>query len=300
MNDRRDEGYYGRGSTFPFDDNVIEVPADEVRNLEFDCILYQTNKNYLEDQYTVLSEEQRLLPKVYLEHDTPRGHAATTRHIVTDEEVTLVHVTHYNKLMWDSNGLNATVIDHGVMVPEHISYSGDIPRGLVVINNLPARGRLLGLDLFLEAREHVPIDLVGMGTEGLGLGEVLHPQLPEFVSRYRFYFHPVRYTSLGLSLLEAMMTGLPVVGLATTELPVVVDNERSGFVHTDFRYLIDKMKLLIEDPQLARKIGEEGKRTVEKHYNITRFTNDWKQLLEQVVAQHRYRQQSMNKHTQLA
>jgi hypothetical protein len=31
-----------------------------------------------------------------------------------------------------------------------------------------------------------------------------------------FYFHPVRYTSLGLSLLKTMMIGIPIVGLATS------------------------------------------------------------------------------------
>ena len=53
------------------------------------------------------------------------------------------------------------------------------------------------------------------------------------MAAYRFYFHPVRYTSLGLSLCEAMTVGLPVVGLATTELPTIIDHGVNGFVDTD-------------------------------------------------------------------
>jgi hypothetical protein len=40
------EGYGGRGRTFPFRDNVHDVPAEAVRELDFDCILFQTRKNY--------------------------------------------------------------------------------------------------------------------------------------------------------------------------------------------------------------------------------------------------------------
>lgn len=277
------EGYYGRGETFPFGENVIEIPAEDVKNHKFDCILFQTNQNYLTDQFEILSEEQRELPKIYLEHDPPRKHPTDTKHLIDDTNITLVHVTHFNRLMWDNNNTPTRVIEHGVTTPE-VSYTGEIDRGIVVINNLPARGRLLGLDVFLEARKEVPLDLVGMGTGDLGLGEVLHPQLPEFQSKYRFFFNPIRYTSLGLAVCEAMMMGLPVVGLATTELSAVIDNGYSGFIHTDIDYLIGKMNLLISDPQLAREIGANGREVAMKRFNINRFTNDWEQLFAEVTA----------------
>lgn len=278
------EGYYGRGETFPFGANVIEVAADEVKNHAFDIILYQTNQNYLKDQYEILSPEQRELPKVYIEHDPPRQHPTDTKHVVNTDDITLVHVTHFNKLMWDCGQTPATVIEHGVTAPDAV-YTGQKPRGIVVINNLPLRGRLLGLDIFLKVREHVPIDLVGMGTGDLGLGEVLHPQLPQFISQYRFFFNPIRYTSLGLAVCEALMQGIPVVGLATTELSAVIDNGRSGFIHTDVNYLIDKMNLLIEDAELARQIGAGGRELAQQRFNIMRFVNDWEQLFNRVASQ---------------
>jgi glycosyltransferase involved in cell wall biosynthesis len=156
-------------------------------------------------------------------------------------------------------------------------------KGLVVINNLPDRGRLLGFDIFQEVKKQVPLDLVGMGTGDWGLGEVLHPQLPKFQSRYRFFFNPIRYTSLGLAVCEAMMMGMPVVGLATTELSSVIDNGYSGFIHTDVNYLIDKMKLLLEDPETAQDIGDNGRAVAEERFNIKRFTSDWEELFAEVT-----------------
>jgi len=277
------EGYYGRGETFPFGNNVIEVAAEEVKNQEFDCILYQTNQNYLVDQFEILSEAQRALPKIYIEHDPPRKHPTDTKHILNTPDVTLVHVTHFNKLMWDSNNTPTVVIEHGV-TDSPVQYSGKLDKGIVVINNLPERGRLLGFDIFQEVKEHVPIDLVGMGTGHHGLGEVLHPQLPEFISQYRFFFNPIRYTSLGLAVCEAMMMGIPVVGLATTELSAVIANGKSGFIHTDINYLIDKMKLLINNPDLAHEMGQCGRAIALSRFNIKRFTHNWENLFSDVVS----------------
>jgi glycosyltransferase involved in cell wall biosynthesis len=290
-NPQKTEGYYGRGETFPFGSNVIEIPAEKVKSHQFDCILFQTNHNFKVDQFEILSEEQRALPKIYLEHDPPRQHPTDTKHLINDPDIILVHVTHFNRLMWDNNNTPTHVIEHGVTEPQ-AKYSGEIDKGIVVINNLPTRGRLLGLDVFLEARQQVPLDLVGMGTGDLGLGEVLHPQLPEFQSKYRFFFNPIRYTSLGLAVCEAMMMGIPVVGLATTELSAVIDNGYSGFIHTDVDFLIEKMQMLIDEPETAREIGANGREVAMKRFNIDRFTNNWEQLFTEVVSKNNNRLKS--------
>ena len=285
----KEEGYCGRGETFPFGPNVIEIPVEQVRDLSFDCILFQTLKNYETDQYEILSEGQRALPKIYLEHDTPRQHAVNSKHLMQDPEVTLVHVTHFNQLMWDNGSVRTKVIEHGV-TNHGVPYTGELERGIVVINNLPSRGRTLGLDIFLKVREQIPLDLVGMGTGDLGLGEVLHPQLPEFISRYRFFFNPIRWTSLGLAVCEAMMSGVPIVGLATTELASVITNGTTGYIHTNINYLIDRMKGLLADRQLARSIGAGGARVAAEKFSIQRFTSEWHDLFSQVIQQQRRQQ----------
>src|SRR5690606_37056235 len=100
---------------------------------------------------------------------------------------------------------------------------------------------------------------------------------------YRFFFNPIRYTSLGLAVLEAMMLGVPVVALATTELAVTIQNGKNGFIHTDVNYLKEKMNLLLEDRELAKKIGEEGRKTALELFNIQRFTMEWYNLFEKAI-----------------
>jgi glycosyltransferase involved in cell wall biosynthesis len=283
IDERKSAGYIGRGSTFPFGKNVYEVPVQQVKELPLDCILFQTPDNYLKHQFEILSEEQRMLPRVYLEHDPPQKIPTDTRHVVNDPEVTLVHVTHFNQLMWDNGATPTVVIDHGVIQPS-AKYSGEIEKGIVIINNLDDRGRRLGVDIFQEVRKHIPLDLIGMDTiKSGGLGEILHPQLPEFISKYRFFFNPIRYTSLGLAVIEAMMVGLPVVGLATTELVTVIRNGYSGIIHTDVDYLINQMSVLLENKSYATMLGDEGKKYALTRFNIKRFTEDWHRLFSHVV-----------------
>jgi len=279
----KEPGYGGRGTTFPFGNNVVEVPFEEIQYLEFDLILFQSRQNYLWDQFSLLTEQQRELPKIYLEHDPPRETPTDTVHFVKDPSVLIVHVTYFNQLMWSSPWINNTVIEHGIpQMP--IEYNGNLKKGIVVINNPDKRGRRLGWDIFQEVAKTIPLDIIGMGTEAYGLGEIKHGELPAFLADYRFYFSPIRYTSLGLSTLEAMALGIPVVGLATTELSSVIENEVSGFVHTDLRYLIGKMQELLNHRGKAREMGKKGALIVKDRFALSRFIKDWESLFYEMVA----------------
>jgi glycosyltransferase involved in cell wall biosynthesis len=203
---------------------------------------------------------------------------------VDDPGVLLVHVTHFNALMWDNGRMPVRVVEHGVMVPPHVSHSGETERGLVIVNHLAQRGRRLGADIFADARTRVPLDLVGMGAEELGgLGEIRHAQLPAFAARYRFLFNPIRYTSLGLAVIEAMMVGLPVVALATTEVATVIENGRSGYIDTDVDALVVRMQELLADPALARELGAGARRRAQERFGIGRFIDDWMRVFAEVT-----------------
>jgi hypothetical protein len=263
---------------------VRDVPAIDVANLQLDCILFQSRKNYEIDQFEILTKAQRRLPRIFLEHDPPRERPTDTRHPVDDENVLLVHVTAFNDLMWDSGHTPTRVIEHGVTIPEGVRYSGEIERGIVVVNGLASRGRRLGKDVFERVRGEVPLDLVGMGSDRLGgLGEIGHAELAQFAARRRFFFNPIRYTSLGLSICEAMMAGVPIVGLATTELASVIESGVSGYVDTRIDVLVERMRELLRDADEARRLGRGAQRTAQERFGIGRFVSDWSRTFEEVA-----------------
>src|SRR5205814_5646944 len=251
----------------------------------FDCIVFQKREHYAQDQHQILTEAQRRLPRIYLEHDPPQEHPTNTRHPVQDTQTLLVHVTHFNALMWDSGVTPNRVIEHGVVMPDAVCYTGEIERGIAVVNHLQRRGRRLGADIYAEVSAQVPLTLIGMDAETAGgLGEVRNVELPAFVARYRFLFNPIRYTSLGLAVVEAMMVGSPIVALATTEMPTVIANRVNGFAATNVAELIAVMRELLAAPALARPWGEASRRYARQRFGNGRVVDDWLAAIDEVTS----------------
>ncbi len=278
-----DRGPYGRGraATYPWPDSVIEVPPEQLHRQDIDVLIAQRPEE--------LELAQRWLgrrpPTIYLEHNTPRGDVPNVRHPVADrDDLTLVHVTHFNDLFWDSGGTRTVVIEHGIPDPGH-RYTGELERLAVVVNEPVRRGRITGTDLLPRFAEVAPLDVYGMKVSGLpGVSTVEDPSqdvMHREISRRRAYLHPMRWTSLGLSLLEAMSLGMPVLVLATTEAVEAVPAD-AGVLSTRVDVLRDAARWLLADPDAARRLGTRAREVAQRRYGLGRFLADWDRLLTEL------------------
>jgi hypothetical protein len=240
----------------------------------------------------------RDVPAVYVEHNTPREHAATSRHPVADrDDVLLVHVTHFNRLMWDAGSTRTAVVEHGVVDPGH-RYTGEMPSAAVAVNEPLRRGRVTGTDLLprfarAAALDGFGLDVFGMGTAGLdsalgtggrvrSCGDLPQHQMHAEMARRRVYLHLSRWTSLGLSLVEAMHLGMPVVALATTEAVEAVP-PGTGCCSTEPDRLERALRELVAEPELARSQGAAARAHALARYGLDRFLADWDALLADVT-----------------
>jgi glycosyltransferase involved in cell wall biosynthesis len=98
----------------------------------------------------------------------------------------------------------------------------------------------------------------------------------------RLYLHTARWTSLGLSLIEAMHLGMPVVALATTEAVRAVPPE-AGVVSADVRELTGVMRDLVGDPENARRMGKCAREFALRHYGLDAFVRNWQRVFERLV-----------------
>jgi hypothetical protein len=267
----------------------VEIPPSRLRELHIDCVILQRPH----EEALVRRWTGRNLPAVYVEHDTPTGNVPETRHPMADRtDLLLVHVTHFNNLMWDCGITPTRVVEHGIVDPGPL-WTGEIPHGAVVVNEPLRRGRFVGTDLLPFFGSTVPLDVFGMGVQRLP-GELNIPtarvfedlpqqRMHEELSQRRVYLHPFRWTSLGLSLLEAMHLGMPVVALATTEAVEAVP-QGAGVISTNPDVLIAAFRRLAGDHAEASEMGKAAREAVLGRYSLSRFLRDWDWVLREAVA----------------
>ena len=275
--DRGPDGL-GRARTWDWPDNAVELTPTELRKAEVDVVVLQRPHELELAELWLGRRPGRDVPAVYLEHNTPKQHVPNERHPVADRrDFSLVHVTHFNQLFWDAGSTPTRVVEHGIPDPGY-RYTGELRRAAVVINEPQRRGRVTGTDLLPTLNGSVPLDLFGIGANDMPQAQ-LHAELP----RRRVYLHPIRWTSLGLSLLEAMHLGMPVVALATTEVSEAVPRE-AGVVSNDLDRLRTALRRYVEEPGEARAAGQAGRRAALARYGLRRFLADWDAVYSEAAA----------------
>jgi len=290
-----DRGPLGRGRarTYRWPPSAVEVTPEQAAGADVDVVVLQRPEELegLAERWLGGRRPGRDLPAVYLEHNAPQGTIAGMRHVAADRPALhLVHVTHFNQLFWDAGSTPTRVIEHGIIDPGY-RYSGAVERAAVLINEPARRGRVTGTDLLDRLAAAAPLDLFGIGSEQVGDGDRVraHGDLPhderllDELARRRLYLHTVRWTSLGLSLLEAMHLGMPVVGLATTEAVEAVPPE-AGVLSTRVDTLAEAAAELLRDPERARVMGKAARAAAVARYGLPRFLREWDQLLGEVAA----------------
>jgi hypothetical protein len=296
--DRGPDGL-GRARTWDWPASAREVTPEQLRDEHVDVVVLQRVRDLELVREWLGREPGRDLPAVFLEHNAPGlepgdGPVPHTRHPLADRsDVPIAHVTHFNRLFYDNGRAPTTVVEHGIVDPGE-RWTGELVRAAVVTNEPVRRGRTVGADLLPGLAAVAPVDVFGMGLAGLherhGLDPArvtLHDDPPQAamhdeLARRRVYVHPVRWTSLGLSLLEAMHLGMPVVALATTEVVEAVPAD-AGVVSTRPEVLWDAVATYLHDEDAARLAGKAARAAALQRYGLPRFLSDWDALLEEVT-----------------
>ncbi len=275
----------GRAQTYVWPAQAREVTREEAAEAEVDVVVLQRPHELqsLAAEWLGGRRPGRELPAIYVEHNAPQGRIGEMRHPAAERpELRVVHVTHFNRLFWDTGSTPTSVIEHGVVDPGH-RYTGELPRAAVVVNEARRRGRVTGTDLIDAVADGVPADLFGIDAEALGgIEDLPQADLHGEMARRRVYLHPIRWTSLGLSLLEAMHLGMPVVALATTEVPEAVP-AAAGVVSNRLDLLRDAVRGFVAEPERARESGVAARAAALERYGLARFLADWDELLAEVA-----------------
>jgi hypothetical protein len=291
-----DRGPFGRGrvATWNWSPNAREVDVDDMRDTPIDIAIVQRPEElHLLHRWSGRKPGVEY-PVIYLEHNTPAECVPLTRHPLADrDDMVIVHITHFNQVMWDCGGTRTHVIEHGLPDPG-VRWEPHNSHAAVVVNDPISRGRTVGTDLLPLFARVTALDAFGRNVHALpahlgitdgsiqtfeGLGQrALHEHL-----RHRaVYLHPHRWTSLSLSLIEAMFIGMPVVAFASTEVSRALP-PTAGCTSTDVRELQNMLRTLTHDRDMARRAGQAAREAALGRFGLHRFTSQWDTLLRDLV-----------------
>lgn len=97
--------------------------------------------------------------------------------------------------------------------------------------------------------------------------------------------HPVRWEGFGLVLLEAMLSGKPVVATRVSSIPEIVADGETGVLvpPDDADGLAAAIESLLADPERARRLGAAGAQRAREEFSVDRMASSTLALYESVL-----------------
>ena len=272
---------------------VREIPVGRLRDEDVDLVVLQ-HHDELELAARWLGRRPGVdVPAVFVEHSPPQPFAADTLHPLGGrDDIPIVHVTDFNRVMWNNGAAPSCVITPAMADPGHL-FTGDVPAAASIIDEPLCRLRETGADLLVELGRRAAIDVWGVDTEPLtakfrsvarvrGKGPLPANRLLNQLARRRVYVHPARWTSLDVGLMEAMYVGLPIVAFASTMASTLIPPE-AGVVSADVRTLELATEGFVVDYGAAAAAGKAARDYAVAHFGLKRFLTEWDAVIAELV-----------------
>ncbi len=109
--------------------------------------------------------------------------------------------------------------------------------------------------------------------------------IPEILAASDVFVFPSRWEGLPLTIIEAMMAGLPVVASRVGGLPELVEEGVTGFLVPpgDPQGLAKVLQRLLDDEELRRCMGEAGRQRALGNFTLDRMLHETHRVYEEVV-----------------
>lgn len=189
------------------------------------------------------------------------------------------------------------VVIHFYKDPQEWSdWNGNTKRVINFTQSLLGRRIYCHYDAINRIIQGFPSLIYGSGNTdlaGLDGGELSYDLMKGALRDNRVFVYGGTYPSpYTLSVQEAMMTGIPVVALGQHlaedipeipvndrinyyEMPYIIENGKNGYISDDINELRSYVHQLLEDQELAKRIGDQGRKTAMRIWNKENIKQAW-------------------------
>ncbi len=279
--------------TRTWDTHMRPVPAGarllalaEVREARYDAVITHNITDLLDTKHLDA-------PKLLVLHETLEGRMAQqgADFDVRDMRAMLNtylasvggHAVAISRSKAKSWGVTHMVVQNSADPSHYLDPVGDVASGLRVANHVTSKRVFLAWDFHEEAMRDVPCRLVGHNPELPGVAPADDwEHLKRMLASHRFMVHTAdpRYEDgYNMAVLEGMAAGLPI--LVNRHPTTIVAHGETGYVCDTPAAMRDHARSLLADPALARRLGDNAREYVARHFGPDRFRVEFTRAVQE-------------------
>ena len=255
-----------------------KVGEDQIpKYVDFDLVLSQNKFGQFQLAHPLAKKMH--VPLVSLEHTLPVPNWSPevlqgTRSMRGDVNV---FISEYSIRGWGWEKANDTkVITHGVDTDLFCPnpFVEKETHLLSVVNDWINRDWCCGFGIWQRVSKGLPVRVVG-DTPGLSESAASIEDLVKEYQSSRIFLNTSTISPVPTALLEAMACGCAVVTTATCMIPEVVQDGVNGFITNDEEEMKHRLVDLLNDEDLAKKMGDAARETIVQRYSQDLFVEKW-------------------------
>ena len=195
-------------------------------------------------------------------------------------------ISKFNMEAWGYTKENSLFIEHGIDTEFWTVGNEKRDNALSVVNDWPNRDWCCGFNLWRQTSGGLPVKVFGK-SPGLSVPAESTEHLREIYQKSKIFYNTSLHSPVPTVLLEAMACGCAIVSTATCMIPEIIQHGVNGLISNDPKELRTYLEMLLNNDAIAKKLGENARKTIEEKYNLDRFIKSWNKTFE--VATNIYR-----------
>lgn len=268
-------------------------------HIPFDLILCHTSC----DRLTTAKKIQSMynIPIIRHTHVLPDVRYNTDNQIYSFNSIDVEHnsfISNYNRSAWSCVGENTSFIEHGIDCDFWANGLNDKEKRdnvcISVVNQWPDRDWCCGWELWKETvgfseqtmQSSLPVRVLG---DSPGLSEPA-PTIEVLRDSYRassIFLNTSLHSPVPTVLMEAMASGCAIVSTNNCMIPEIITHGENGLLADTADELRASCEYLLNNPDEARKLGQNAQDTIQEKYNLERFVYNWNELFFETIDNYR-------------